>query len=92
MRNSNQTGIIVSISKRRKDTKKGLPKRCGSETRKLRFSQYKNNNIREKNKANRIFKDALRSSNVSKVALAQARKSVGTISFVEKILLKKNLI
>lgn len=87
-----QIGIIVPTSKRRRDIKKGLPKRCGNEHRKLHFSQYKSGKVREKNKAKRIFKDALRSSNISKVALAQARKSSGTISFVEKILLKKNLI
>ena len=92
MRNSNQVGLVVKIPKRNKDAKKGLPKRVNNDNRKRHFSEYKAGKVREKNKAKRILKDALRSSNPVKVAINQAKKSSGTISFVEKLLLKKNLI
>lgn len=92
MRNPNQVGLVIKIPKRNRDAKKGLPKRVNNTIRKLHFSQYKAGRVREMNKAKRIVKDALRSSNPNKIALQQAKKSPGTISFVEKLLIKKHLI
>jgi len=81
------------MAKAQSTKNRGLPKRVGRPGWQARFTRYKNNNTREKNKAKRIVKDALRSSNNPvKIAIDQARKSAPmVITFVRKILNQKGM-
>jgi len=77
--------------------KKGLPKRVSREGYIAGKARYLNGHRREKNKARRIVKDALRSGEPREVATAQAQKSrdrkgMGWVSsYVEKELRRKGL-
>jgi hypothetical protein len=69
------TQIDVPVPKKRNRDRKGLPKRLNRPGYLARKARYLSERRREKNRARRIVKDALRSSNPKKVAIAQARSS-----------------
>ena len=63
------------IPKKRGRGKKGLPKRLNRPGYLAQKARYLSERRREKNRARRIVRDALRSSNPRKVAIAQAKAS-----------------
>lgn len=76
---------------------KKLPKRCARDNWKARYTRYTANDTRAKNKARRIIKNALRSKDPRKIALAQASLSptrvgsYGVSFYVSKLLKTKGL-
>ena len=68
---------------------KGLPKRVSRSGWKNRFIRYIAEKRREKNKARRIVKDAMKSKNPIEVAKEQSLHSPETLIFVEKLLAQK---
>ena len=83
--------------KKRGRGKKGLPKRLGRSGYLARKVRYLSERRREKNRARRIVRDALRSSNPKRVAIAQAKASAEvnginwTLEHVESLLKRKGI-
>jgi len=76
---------------------KGLPKRVSSPGYIAKKARYISERRREKNRAHRIVRDAMRSKNPRKVAINQAKKSAArdimgtTLAHTIKILEKRGL-
>jgi hypothetical protein len=84
-------------TKAKAKVKKGLPKRLNRPGYLASKARYRSERRREKNRANRIVKAALRSKDPRKVAMAQASKSKRinnidwTLSYVKKALNRRGL-
>jgi len=88
---------IVAPAPKRARSKKGLPKRLSRPGYLAQKARYNSEHRREKNRAGRIVRDALRSKDPRGIAVRQAKLSRHvngidwTVSFVEKILNRKGL-
>jgi len=94
----NAPSVVVPTPKKgTRNKKKGLPKRISRPGYQASRARYTSSHRREKNKAARIVRDALRSGDPRRVAVAQARKSRPirgmdfVLSYVEKELNRKGL-
>ena len=89
--------VIPAAPKKKGRGKKGLPKRLSRPGYLARKVRYLTERRREKNRARRIVRNALRSSNPKKVAIAQAKNSAEvnginwTLVHVESLLKRKGI-
>ena len=89
--------IITPKATPRRRTSKGLPKRLQGVAYKARKARYLANHTRERNRAYRIVRCALRSQDPRKTAVNQAKQSKlvnnidWTTTYVDKLLKRRGL-